>query len=528
MPMPALRYEVISQDGPVILEVSSVILAFLLRYLRRQPHHSWSFSVASLIMGSIPAPRFDVKKVAIIGAGPCGLAAAKYLRAQNAFDSIVVFEQQHEVGGVWHYSALPSQDCPVPQEDPFYPADPPIQLGPNEPPVFPSALYDNLCANIPGTLMGFSDHPFSNEALLYPHRKTIQEVLVSYAEDVRHLIKFCHEVTKVTQQTENGHDKWLLEAQSTTGGDVHKDLYDAVVMANGHYSVPNLPSIKGIQEFQASHPTVISHSKNYRIPEPFVGKKVIVVGNGPSGVDIAAQVNTVSQKPTLLSVRSPTTPAMLEHTKCEEVPEIVEFLPSERGVRLEDGRVVTGIDAIIFCTGFMFSYPFLPDLQHKLITHGKGVHGLYQHFIHIEHPTLVFPTLNMKAIPWPVAEVQAAVFSALWSNNLSLPPLEEMRAWSQRLEEKQGTALHVFAKLEDGYYINEMHDWSQQAETKTKKPPYWDEELCWQRSIFAEAKLKFEQQGRMAKKLEDLGFVYEPGAYNRSRAEAKAKERSEV
>lgn len=479
-------------------------------------------------MGSVEtSSRFDVKKVAVIGAGPCGLAAAKYLREQDAFDSIVLFEQQPEVGGIWHYSELTAQDCPVPQEDPFYPPDPPVQLRPEEPPVFPSALYDNLCANIPGTLMGFSDHGFPEEALLFPHRKTIQEVLVSYAKDLRHLIKFSHEVTKVTRQVENGHDKWHLEARNTKSTDVHRDIYDAVVVANGHYSIPYIPDIKGMKEFQIAHPNIISHSKNYRTPDGLAGKKVIVVGNGPSGVDIAAQVNTACRKPALLSVRSETTPALLEFTQCEEVAEIEEFLPAQQGVRLVDGRVETGIDAIIFCTGFMYSYPFLPELKKRLITHGKGVHRLYKHFICIEHPTLMFPCLNMKAIPWPVAEGQAAVFSALWSNQLALPPVEEMERWSQELEKTKGTALHVLEKLVDGYFINELHDWSQQAERKGKRPPYWGEELSWQRSIFAQAKLRFEQQGRTAKTLEDIGFQYEPGAYNKSLEEAKAKDLSE-
>ncbi|KAL2212164.1 FAD/NAD(P)-binding domain-containing protein [Sarocladium strictum] len=475
-------------------------------------------------MGSVGKPQFDVRKVAVIGAGPCGLAAAKYLRDQGAFESITLFEQQSEVGGIWNYSEVTSQDCPVPQEDPFYPPDAPVQRKQDAAPIFPSALYNNLCANIPGTLMGFSDHGFPRDALLFPHRTTIQDVLVSYAKDVRHFIKFCHQVTEVTRQSENDQDKWLLQAERTTDSTTHSDVYDAVVMANGHYSVPNIPSIKGIEAFQAAHPHVISHSKNYRTPDIYAGKKVLVVGNGPSGVDIAAQVNATCQKPALLSVRSPTTPALLEYTGCEEVAEIEEFLPEQQGVRLVDGSVIKAIDAIIFCTGFMFSYPFLPELQHRLITHGKGVHGLYKHFICIDHPTLMFPCLNMKAIPWPVAEVQAAVFSAIWSNNLDLPPAEEMRKWSEDLEAEKGVALHVFDRLADGHFINELHDWSQQARSKGKTPPRWGEELSWQRSIFAQAKLRFELQGRNAKTLEDIGFQYEPGAYNKSLKEAKEED----
>ena len=43
-------------------------------------------------MGSQEATRFDIKDVAVIGGGPCGLAAAKYLLAQNAFRAVDVFE----------------------------------------------------------------------------------------------------------------------------------------------------------------------------------------------------------------------------------------------------------------------------------------------------------------------------------------------------------------------------------------------------------------------------------------------------
>jgi NADPH-dependent glutamate synthase beta subunit-like oxidoreductase len=50
-------------------------------------------------MGSLPrlSGSFDVKRIAIVGAGPSGLAVAKYLVAEKAFDKIDIYEQQYEI-----------------------------------------------------------------------------------------------------------------------------------------------------------------------------------------------------------------------------------------------------------------------------------------------------------------------------------------------------------------------------------------------------------------------------------------------
>ncbi|UNI18977.1 monooxygenase [Purpureocillium takamizusanense] len=461
-------------------------------------------------MGSLSSPKFQVNKIAIIGAGPGGLAAAKYLRAQGTFPLITIFEQQDEVGGVWNYSKVSGGPYPAPQRDPFFPPDEPLRTPSHAAPIFPSPMYDKLHSNLPGTLMNFSDQSFRQDSWVFPSREDVQEYLIKYAEDVRHLIHFCVQVTKVSHKLVDERDQWMIEARSTMSGQAIDHVFDAVVVANGHYSVPFIPGMANMPQFQETYPSIITHSKQYRAASEFKDKKVIIIGNGPSGIDIALQINRVSKGKALLSVRTPTPPAKLEHTGCEEVQEIIEFLVDQRGVCFKGGRVETDIDAIVFCTGFLCSYPFLTDLQHKLITNGQGVHGLYKHVFHIHHPTLVFPALNMKSVPWPLAEAQAAVFSAVWSNSLPLPSVEVMEDWSRKLEEREGEALHVFPRLGDGLYVNELHDWVKQAGRAGKEPPRWDDRMFWQRSIFLEAKLRFEKQGCKATTLEELGLCYDP------------------
>lgn len=461
-------------------------------------------------MGSIYPKTFNVKRIAVIGAGPCGLAAAKYLRAQGTYDRITVFEQQAEVGGVWNYDTVVPAPNPIPQTSPFYPPDNPARVEPEPFPIFPSPMYDKLHANIPKTIMRFSDLEFPKDSWIYPSRQDIQDYVVKYSQDLRDLIKFCFQVKSVLRQPENGEDKWQVVAHSTIDGQVIDETFDAVVVANGHYSTPFVPDIRHIRDFHKAYPSIIIHSKNYHSAEAFRDKKTVIVGNGPSGLDIAYQISRVSKGQSLLSVRHETPPAKLKHTGCREIAEIEEFLVDERGVRLKDGSVEHDIDAIVFCTGFRYSLPFLNDFEEDIITKGTCVHGLYKHLFHIEHPTIVFPALNMRIVPFPFSETQAAVFSAIWSNNLRLPPKPEMVQWNKEAEEAGGDKLHVLPHVKDGLYLNEFHDWALTASKVGKVPPKWGNKAFWIRSVFADAKMVFEEQGCKATSLEELGFTYTP------------------
>jgi cation diffusion facilitator CzcD-associated flavoprotein CzcO len=233
-------------------------------------------------MGSIPEPArpFGVKRIAIIGAGPSGLAAAKFLLAEKAFDQIDIFEQQSEVGGIWNYSPHVAGAISIPQTTPRAAPDVPIWLDGVAAPLFSNPMYEHLNTNIPKTLMQFSDLDFPSESLLFPTREDVQEYLVGYSRDVRHLISF-------SQQVEDAHlvdERWEIVVKSTITKETKRVEYDAIVVANGHYSVPYIPSLPGMEEFHDAHPSVIQHSKVYRSPASFVDKKVIVVGSGASGL----------------------------------------------------------------------------------------------------------------------------------------------------------------------------------------------------------------------------------------------------
>ncbi len=551
---------------------------------------------------SQPSP-FNINRIAIVGAGPSGLAAAKHLLAEGFSSSqIDIYEQQADVGGVWNYSAVTSPEPPrVPQTDaraaldiPIYPETPveqekdeyedyefdsdeeactapgsgacslpPVSRKEKKPPIFPNPMYDNLHTNIPHTLMRYSDLGFTadgkgkgthEDCEIFPSRQVVQEYILQYACDVRHLVRFSTQVTDISLQTPLPNtpeaipgeqfeirDKWTVRSTDLLTDVLRVESYDAVVVASGHYSTPYIPSVPEISAFATEHPGIISHSKTYRTASAFAGKRVVVVGSASSGLDIASQVSAVCASPLIISARSPIPDDMGAHLgvggKVRVVGQIKRFLVNEKGIEVhstptsaaegeENTERILDVDAILFCTGYLYTFPFISasSLPSPLITDGRRVHGLARHFLHTFHPTLVFPALPIKVIPFPLAEAQAAVFSRLWSNRLPLPSREELQSWEREDEEGrgfegerpgEGKSFHIFPKGGDARYINALHDWALRAREDQgrggggKEPPFWGAEELWQRSIYAEAKIQFEKTGRKAKTLRELGFAHE-------------------
>ncbi|KAH8833644.1 hypothetical protein DL96DRAFT_452577 [Flagelloscypha sp. PMI_526] len=78
--------------------------------------------------------------------------------------------------------------------------------------------------------------------------------------------------------------------------------FDAVAVATGRFQVPSIPLIPGLVDWQARFPDQIQHTRQYRRPETYANKNVLVVGAGPSSTEIARDVN-MSVKRCYLSLR---------------------------------------------------------------------------------------------------------------------------------------------------------------------------------------------------------------------------------
>ncbi|XP_073059175.1 flavin-containing monooxygenase FMO GS-OX-like 9 isoform X2 [Primulina eburnea] len=223
------------------------------------------------------------KKVCVIGAGPSGLVTAREMRKEG--HNVVVLEQNHDIGGQWLYNPE------VEDEDP---------LGKNDFMKVHSSVYSSLRLASPREIMGFTDFPFvikkDRDVRRFPGHREVLLYLQDFCDyfELRGMIRFNTVVVNV-QMLEYpgvlGEDlKWVVRSK-----EVEKEVeevFDAVVVATGHYSKPRLPKIKGMDVWRRKQ----LHSHVYRIPEPFKNEVVVVVGSSISGQDISMELVDVAKK----------------------------------------------------------------------------------------------------------------------------------------------------------------------------------------------------------------------------------------
>jgi hypothetical protein len=206
----------------------------------------------------------------------------------------------------------------------------------------------------------------------------------------------------------------------------------------------------------------------------------------------------------------------------EYVPEIAEFIVQDRAVRFVDGHIEKDVDCVIFCTGYMYSFPFLSSLQPPVVGTGERTQNLYQQIFYHPIPSLSFIGLPQRIVPFPVSEAQASIIARVLSQRLALPSPREMKAWEDTLIEEKGSgkSFHILAFPLDAAYINYLHDWALKASKNArlrnggvgKIPPYWGEQQQWIRQRFPLIKIASRKLGadrHRVTSLQELGFDFE-------------------
>lgn len=393
-----------------------------------------------------------VGKVCIIGAGSSGIASCQVLNARGIpYDC---YEAGSDIGGNWRY------------------------LNDNR----MSSAYRSLHINTCRDVMEYAAYPMPKHYPDFPSHFQIIRYFEDYVDHfgLRETITFRTEVTRV-EPADGG---WDVTVRSRDSGETKTRRYAAVLVANGHHWDPRLPEpvFPGADSFTGEQ----IHSHYYKVPDPYAGKRVLVLGIGNSAADIAVETSYVSErtflamrrgayvvpkyqlgKPFDRIVKTPLgrlpfrgqqmlTWTMLritqgrmtdyglpqpDHRPLEAHPTVSADLLNRLGhgditvkpniERLDNGKVhfVDGtaeeIDTIIYCTGYKISFPFFPP---DVVSLSDNQVQLYRRVVDPVRPGLYFVGLvqPLGAI-MPIAEAQSAWIADLLDGIAALPSESEMR-----------------------------------------------------------------------------------------------------
>ncbi|XP_006843639.2 flavin-containing monooxygenase FMO GS-OX-like 3 [Amborella trichopoda] len=351
------------------------------------------------------------KKVAVIGAGAAGLVAARELEREG--HRVVVFERGEKAGGTWVYDPSTETD--------------PLGIDPCRK-VVHSSLYRSLRTNLPREIMGFLDFPFSikegRDLRRFPGYQEVELYLDDFAaeSDVLKAIRFRTEVFHVGMM-EGG--KWVVKSRRDFGEDVAVDvneIYDGVVVCSGHYAEPRIAEVPGVERWPGEQ----IHSHNYRIPEPFQDKVVIVIGSSESAADISREISKVA-KEVHVSSRSALDRFGKKFYGHENMwlHSMIQGTHEDGTVVFQDGTSVIA-NVILHCTGYKYHFPFL-ETNGAVTVDDNRVGPLYKHvFPPSLGPWLSFVGLPWKTIPFPMMELQCKWVAGALSERIALPSEEEM------------------------------------------------------------------------------------------------------
>uniref|UniRef100_A0A8D0L0W4 Flavin-containing monooxygenase n=1 Tax=Sphenodon punctatus TaxID=8508 RepID=A0A8D0L0W4_SPHPU len=380
------------------------------------------------------------QRVAIVGAGVCGLISIKCCLDEGLEPTC--FERSSDIGGLWRYEENPEEGRP--------------------------SIYKSVIINTSKEMMCFSDYPIPDDFPNFMHNSRLMEYFRMYAKHFD-LLRYIHFKTNVCsiRKRPNFSSTSQWDVVTEIDGKKESSIFDRIMVCTGHHTYPQMPLqyFPGLVKFKGH----FFHSRDYKEPFRFSGKRVVVIGIGNSGVDLAVEIShtaeqvhlnyrgitmphlkTPRSRPALLFLMAPGrllvhgglsnthTPlrrcpnAKFNHTNyglqprhrfLSQHPTINDALQNcilsgrllvEPNVReftetatiFEDNTKEENVDVIVFATGYNFSFPFLEDCVEVV----ENQISLYKYVFppRLEKPTLaIIGLVQVLGAVMPVAELQA-------------------------------------------------------------------------------------------------------------------------
>ncbi|ELK27907.1 Dimethylaniline monooxygenase [N-oxide-forming] 5 [Myotis davidii] len=326
------------------------------------------------------------KRIAVIGAGVSGLTSIKCCLDEGL--EPVCFERTDDIGGLWRFQENPEEGR--------------------------ASIYKSVIINTSKEMMCFSDYPIPDHFPNFMHNSQVLEYFRMYAKEFN-LLKYI---------------------QLKVGNFVGTFVFEVVCQLHEQC---------GIEKFKGQY----FHSRDYKNPERFTGKRVIVIGIGNSGSDLAVEISHTAKQLISLSLPAPMITLLslflafiTTHRALSQHPTVNDDLPNriisglvkvkgnvkeftETAAIFEDGSREDDIDAVIFATGYSFAFPFLEDSVRVV----RNKISLYKKVFppSLEKPTLaIIGLIQPLGAIMPISELQGRWATQVFKGLKTLPSQSEM------------------------------------------------------------------------------------------------------
>ena len=441
----------------------------------------------------------NINSIGIIGGGPGGLASLyEFLNTSKdgestigtdkrpinpAFSKIVVFEQKDQPGGVWTKSnnkkeydfEIPPQDILNTENynDPFIirpknEIPDGIQESSKENPIITeknklqdelewkrNGIYPFLFTNIPARFTRFSYLPNEQQyqdksRIIYPflYHQELEQRFIDFINQ-QELNQYIRTNTTIENIYKNQQCKWIITSRyknpNTNKNECYKEEFDAIVIANGHYTIPYIPKIKGLSKFNENFPNVLIHAKSFKSIEEFENKNVLIIGGSISAANLIQYIIPVAKS--ITNSKRGKSIAFEFINDALKVPEIIQketidkIDPETGNVHFKDGSIGK-YDKILITTGYHYHYPFASDYL-KLVNPGNlsRVKGLYYDTFYQNDPTLGTVGIAVSHLNFHTIEASSIALAGVWSGYKQLPSLKEQQDWETSNVESKGDSI---------------------------------------------------------------------------------------
>lgn len=378
-------------------------------------------------------------KVAVIGAGPSGLAQLRAFQSakQKGEDipEIVCFEKQDNWGGLWNYTWRTGLDE---YGEPVH-----------------CSMYRYLWSNGPKEGLEFADYSFEEhfgkQIASYPPRAVLFDYIEGRVKKagVRDWIKFSHAVRHVTQDEST--KKFTVTVHDLANDKEFDEEFDNVIVASGHFSTPNVPSYPGFESFNGR----VLHAHDFRDAMEFKDKDILIIGTSYSAEDIGSQCWKYGCKSVTVSHRT----APMGYKWPDNWKEVPLLQKVEKNTATFKDGTTADVDAIILCTGYIHHFPFMEEKLKLRTANRLATADLYKGVVFNDCPELFYLGMQDQWFTFNMFDAQAWYVRDIIMGKISVPDhAARVADVEERVKREDAGEDDYYAIQYQGDYVKELID----------------------------------------------------------------------